>query len=794
MSEKSGKEKSKQQIDQLTEKVSSLDGNPTEMHFSKERFQTIFDSMDEMYFELDLKGNFTDFNPALSKIFGYSSDELMGKNNREYASPESAQRMYKIFSRIFTTGEPAKITDYEIFTKDGKSVNVEMSAYLIRDHNGNPIGFRGIGRDVTERKAIENKLRESEEMFRKLNEASFSGVFIHEKGRIIDCNTEMSRLTGYAYDELIGMDGFELCAEEYRKKARQKIQSNDERPYDSMVLKKDGTKFPVEVHAKSIPFQGKKVRVAEFRDITQQKKAEDALKRSRVRYRQLYNEAHEAEELYQSLLDSSADAIVLLDIELKVKFINPAFTHIFGWTLKEMKNEKIAYIPKPLKASFSKLINKVLDLDHPIKGYETQRYTKDGRLLDVSLSASRYLDHSGELAGTLVIVRDITEAKRYQWHMQQAQKMESLGTLAGGVAHDFNNLLMGIQGRLSLLKLNKKQSDSDLKHLKEIEEYVDRAAGLSRQLLGIAKSGKYEVKPTDINKLIKQQNNMFGRTRREIVIHEDFDENLLTAEVDQRQIEQVLLNMYVNASYAMSEGGDLYIRTGNENLGKDRTSPYDLPPGKYIKISVTDTGCGMDEATRKRIFEPFFSTRQRDRGTGLGLASAYGIIKNHDGFISVYSEKGNGTTFNIFLPASSKAVVPEMVVNEEIVEGEGTILLVDDEEMIINVAEEMIRVLGYDVITASDGKEALDIYQKQKGRIDMVILDLIMPGMGGGEIFDQLKLIDSEIKVLLSSGYSINGQASSIMKRGCSGFIQKPFGIQELSQKISEIISSKASK
>ena len=794
MSEKSGKEKSKQQIDQLTEKVSSLDGNPTEMHFSKERFQTIFDSMDEMYFELDLKGNFTDFNPALSKIFGYSSDELMGKNNREYASPESAQRMYKIFSRIFTTGEPAKITDYEIFTKDGKSVNVEMSAYLIRDHNGNPIGFRGIGRDVTERKAIENKLRESEERFRKLNEASFNGVFIHEKGRIIDCNTEMSRLTGYAYDELIGMDGFELCAEEYRKKARQKIQSNDERPYDSMVLKKDGTKFPVEVHAKSIPFQGKKVRVAEFRDITQQKKAEDALKRSRVRYRQLYNEAHEAEELYQSLLDSSADAIVLLDIELKVKFINPAFTHIFGWTLKEMKNEKIAYIPKPLKASFSKLINKVLDLDHPIKGYETQRYTKDGRLLDVSLSASRYLDHSGELAGTLVIVRDITEAKRYQWHMQQAQKMESLGTLAGGVAHDFNNLLMGIQGRLSLLKLNKKQSDSDLKHLKEIEEYVDRAAGLSRQLLGIAKSGKYEVKPTDINKLIKQQNNMFGRTRREIVIHEDFDENLLTAEVDQRQIEQVLLNMYVNASYAMSEGGDLYIRTGNENLGKARTSPYDLPPGKYIKISVTDTGCGMDEATRKRIFEPFFSTRQRDRGTGLGLASAYGIIKNHDGFISVYSEKGNGTTFNIFLPASSKAVVPEMVVNEEIVEGEGTILLVDDEEMIINVAEEMIRVLGYDVITASDGKEALDIYQKQRGRIDMVILDLIMPGMGGGEIFDQLKLIDSEIKVLLSSGYSINGQASSIMKRGCSGFIQKPFGIQELSQKISEIISSKASK
>ena len=794
MSENSGKEKSKQQIDKLEKEISALKKKQAELRYSKERFQTIFDSIDEIYFELDLKGNFTYFNPALSKISGYSSDELMGKNNREYASPEFAKRMYKIYNKIYRTGEPARIADYEIFYKNGNPAILEVSAYLIKDNEGNPIGFRGIGRDVTKRKAIENKLRESEERFRKLNEASFSGVFIHEKGRIIDCNTEMSRITGYACDELIGMDGFELCAPEYRKKVKQKIQSNDEKPYDIIALKKGGTKFPVEIHGKSIPFQGKKIRVTEFRDTTQRKKAEDALKRSRVRYRQLYNEAHEAEELYQSLLDSSVDAIILLDIKLKVKFINPAFTQIFGWTLKEMENDKISYIPKPLKASFSKLISKVIDLDHPIRGYETQRYTKDGRLLDVSLSASRCLDHSGEPSGTLVIVRDITEAKRYQWHMQQAQKMESLGTLAGGVAHDFNNLLMGIQGRLSLLKLNKKQSDSDLKHLKEIEEYVDRAAGLSRQLLGIAKSGKYEVKPTNINKLVNQQNNMFGRTRREIVIHEDFDENLLTAEVDQRQIEQVLLNMYVNASYAMPEGGDLYIRTQNESLGKDRTSPYDLVPGRYIKISVTDTGIGMDEATRRRIFEPFFSTRQRDRGTGLGLASAYGIIKNHDGFITVYSEKGKGTTFNIFLPVSSKAAENETAINEEIVEGEGTILLVDDEEMIINVAEEMIRALGYDVITANNGQEALDMYQKQKGRIDMVILDLIMPGMGGGETFNQLRSIDSEIKVLLSSGYSINGQASSIMKRGCSGFIQKPFGIQELSQKISEIIASKDSK
>jgi signal transduction histidine kinase/ActR/RegA family two-component response regulator len=455
-----------------------------------------------------------------------------------------------------------------------------------------------------------------------------------------------------------------------------------------------------------------------------------------------------------------------------------------------MVNNRLHYIPKPLKKSFAELMQKVLELDHPIHGFETQRYTKDGRLLDVSISASRYLDHAGGAAGILLIFRDISDAKRYQWHMEQAQRMESLGTLAGGVAHDFNNLLMGIQGRLSLLMLNKDDSDSEFKHLKEIEDYIIRAAALTQQMLGIARSGKYEVKPTDIKNLVKTQNRMFGRTRKEITIHEEFDENLFTAEVDQRQIDQVLLNMYVNASHAMPDGGDLYVRASNEILGKEMTGPHNAEPGKYLKISITDTGSGMDRAILKRIFEPFFSTKERGRGTGLGLASAYGIIKNHDGWITVYSEKGKGTTFNIFLPASAEDAEEEHMINTEILEGTGTILLVDDEEMILSVADEMIQVLGYHVITAKDGQEALDTYREKKDQIDMVILDLIMPGMSGGETFDQLKSLNPGVKVLLSSGYSIDGQASTILKRGCRGFIQKPFSLQELSQKISKTIGT----
>ena len=758
----------------------------------KHRFQTIFNSMKEVYFEVDLKGDMIYFNPALCTLLGYTPEELMGMNNRQYAPPDTARRMYQIFNRIYQTGEPAEIRDYKILNKSGEVRTLELSAYLMTDETGHPSGFCGIGRDVTARIEAETKLLESEDRFRQLNEFSFSGIFIHQEGIVRECNAELCRMTGYDRDEIIDRDGIRFCVPEFRNQVIKKIQADDEQAYEIAILRKSGDRLPVEIHARNVVYHGSRARVVELRDISAYRKTEDALKKSRLRYRQLYNEAHKAEELYQSLLNSSADAIMLLDIESKVQFVNPAFTKIFGWTLPEMGAARIRYVPRPLKQSFADLLEKVLDMDHPIHGFETQRYTKDGRLLDVSISASRYLDHAGDVTGILLILRDISDMKRYHYHMAQAQKMESLGTLAGGIAHDFNNLLMGIQGRLSLLLLNKDDQYPEYKHLKEIEDYILRAADLTRQMLGIARSGKYEVTPTDMNELIRNQNRLFGRTRKEIIIHESFAEDLFTAEVDQRQIDQVLLNIYVNASHAMPQGGDLYVRTVNEVLSAEMTGPYNVEPGKYIKISITDTGIGMDKATAKRVFEPFFSTKERGRGTGLGLASAYGIIKNHDGFITVYSEKGNGTTLNLYLPASVMEAEKKQLINDEIQEGSGTVLLVDDEEIILSVAEEMIQTLGYNVLTAANGQAAIATYEAEKDTIGLVVLDLIMPGMGGGDVFDRLKAIDPDVKVLLSSGYSIDGQAAAIMKRGCRGFIQKPFSIQELSQKIGQIMASDA--
>ena len=375
----------------------------------------------------------------------------------------------------------------------------------------------------------------------------------------------------------------------------------------------------------------------------------------------------------------------------------------------------------------------------------------------------------------------------------QAQKMEAIGALAGGIAHDYNNILTGIQGNTSLMLLDIDSSHSNDERLKSIEQSVQSGAELTKQLLGFARGGKYELKSTDLNGLIKNQNSMFGRTKKEISIHTKYQKDIWTVEVDGGQIGQVLLNLYVNAWQAMPGGGDLYIQTENITIDENFSKPYQVEPGGYVKISVTDTGVGMDEATQERIFEPFFTAKEIGRGTGLGLTSVYGIIKNHGGIINVDSRKGEGTTFNIYLAASEKEVIKEEELPElpeEVLKGEETVLLIDDEDIIIDVGEGILKELGYKVLLARGGKEAIEIYEKSKDKIDMVILDMIMPEMGGGETYDRIKEISPNIKVLLTSGYSIDGPATGILERGCNGFIQKPFNMKALSQELRKILDT----
>ena len=574
------------------------------------------------------------------------------------------------------------------------------------------------------------------------------------------------RINVYSQDEIGELSqSFNLMADNLQVELSERKQAEEE-------LKKH--RDQLEELVKERTFSLVKANKVMEQEISERKQSEEALR--------------ESEEKYRTVLETSEDPIVVYGIEGKVAYFNPAFSRVFGWTLEERLGKKMdAFVPDEDWPETRKMIDKVLT-GESFSGFETRRYTKEGNVIHVNMSATIYKDQGGNPIGSVINLRDISEQKELENQLQQAQKLEAMGTLAGGIAHDFNNLLMGIQGRTSLMLMDSDSSHSYFEHLKGIEDYVKSAADLTKQMLGFARGGKYEVKATDLNELIKNQNRMFGRTRKEINIQEKFEKNLWTVEGDRGQIEQVLLNIYVNAWKAMPGGGNLYIQSENTIIDENYGKPYTVKAGRYVKISITDTGVGMDETTRQRIFDPFFTTKEMGRGTGLGLASAYGIIKNHNGFINVYSEKGEGTTFNIYLPASDKEAVKEKEIDEKLLRGTETILLVDDEDIILDVGQGIMEKLGYEVLIAKSGKETIEVYKKNRSKIDMVILDMVMPVMSGGDTYDKLKEINPDIKVLLSSGYSINGQATEILDRGCNAFIQKPFNIGKLSKKIRQIL------
>jgi two-component system, cell cycle sensor histidine kinase and response regulator CckA len=299
------------------------------------------------------------------------------------------------------------------------------------------------------------------------------------------------------------------------------------------------------------------------------------------------------------------------------------------------------------------------------------------------------------------------------------------------------------------------------------------------------------VRVVDLRDILSSVTNTFIRTKKEITVHERYESDLHPVEVDQSQIETVFFSLFVNAWEAMPSGGHLYIEAQNAILDKYYPRLNGLKPGKYVKVSVTDTGIGMDEKTMERIFEPFFTTKEMGRGTGLGLASVYGIVKGHKGLINCYSQLGHGTTFNLYVPSYVKGeIVENPTKTEEFPKGTETVLLVDDEEMIVSVGEEILQTLGYEVIVARGGLEAIDLFAQNRNKISIVILDMIMPDLEGGKTFDALRRIDSKVKVILSSGYSLNGEAESIMNRGCNAFMQKPFNTYTLSKTLREVIEN----
>ncbi|MGV8059745.1 MAG: PAS domain S-box protein [Smithellaceae bacterium] len=634
---------------------------------------------------------------------------------------------------------------------------------------------------------LEQKLRrleDAENQYRYLVDSTSDSLYlVDEEGRYLFINQNHLQHLNLTQEQIIGCAYGDFHSSqqtrEFTEKLKQVFATGQSIQDEHHSPKKTEYFLRTFSPVKEAGNQNKVIAVAIIsKDITKRRQAEKSLQKS--------------EEKYRLLIENSNEAIFILQDE-KITFTNARFPQMLGYDLKEILNTPFRNL---VLDEDSDMVHKrqqsILRERSSTNNYTFRIVNKDGSTHWAETN-SVFINWDNEPA-TLNFMRNVTNQKKTEARLFQAQKMESIGTLAGGIAHDFNNLLMGIQGHTSLALLFADTQTPLREHLKTIESMVMSGANLTKQLLGFARGGKYEVKAIDINPLIYKTSETIGRTKKEINIHHNLACDLWLTDVDAGQIEQVLLNLYVNAWQAMPGGGDLYIATSNVFLEENHYKNNNEKNGHFVKISVTDTGVGMDEKTKERIFEPFFTTKEMGRGTGLGLASAYGIIKNHNGFINVYSEKGQGSTFNIYLPVSAHGEILEQKTkqDQEMSRGTETILLVDDEQLILNVGRELLKALGYTVFIAQNGRAAIESYTQSKEPIDLVILDMVMPEMNGGEIFDELKRINPDVKVLLSSGYSINGQASKIIRRGCVGFIQKPFTMRELAIHLRKIFADKA--
>ena len=398
----------------------------------------------------------------------------------------------------------------------------------------------------------------------------------------------------------------------------------------------------------------------------------------------------------------------------------------------------------------------------------------------------------------ILLITDVTDQRNLEYQLQHVRRMDAIGNLAGGIAHNFNNLLMGIQGNVSILNQGKQPGDRGYDELAGIERCIESGAKLTRQLLSFAKGGRYSFNLADVNEIVEKSASMFARTRKEIQVIQHLDRHLNGAKVDAAQIELALVDLYVNAWHAMSRGGTMTVTTANTALDDTFVKPYHLSAGDYLRIDVADTGSGMDESTLERIFEPFYTTRPMAEGTGLGLASVFGIIKKHKGIITVDSSIGVGTTFSVYLPAVRSLNKPEPTregktnpAHQAPEKGTGTILVADDEEYILIADKAMLSQLGYTVLLAKGGREAIAVFDQNKDRITLVILDLVMPDMNGEAVFDHVKSVRPDVPMILSSGYSVEGQAQSLLERGGAGFLQKPYNLNQLSRKIKDVLAKR---
>jgi PAS domain S-box-containing protein len=636
---------------------------------NEEKYRTILDNIEDGYFEVDLRGNFTFFNDSICRILGYSPSKIAGMNNQNYMDEKNAKKVFETFNRVYETGKPAIGFDWEIIKADGSGGHVDASVTLITDEAGNRIGFRGIVRDITERIKAEKDLRESEEKYRQLVNHAPAGIYEVDftKGKLISVNDVMSEYTGYSKDELLNMSALDFLTPESQKQMTDRIARlmNGEKTYGS--------------------------------------------------------------------------------VEYKAR-------------------------------------------------------AKDGREFWMLVNARYFYDKDGKPTRAMVVAHDITDRKRAQEEksrledqLQQAQKMEAIGTLAGGIAHDFNNILSVIIGYTELILMSGNVDAEVRQNLKEIFNASKHARDMVKQILAFSRQSKQERKPIQAAHIVKEAIKMLRASLpTTISIKQQIEKDTGIIEADPTQLHQVLMNLCTNAAHAM-DGKDGVMQISLNNVELDHSVPEIAPglsPGPYLKLSVSDTGHGIAPGDYEKIFDPYFTTKKKEEGTGLGLAVVQGIVKSHNGAVTFESEVGKGTTFHVYLPALKRKLDAEEEISAPLPMGHERILFVDDEQPLVEIGRQMLQRLGYTVSTRTSSIEALELFRTNPDRFDLVITDIVMPNMTGEKLAEKIMEIRSNIPVILCTGYSEKITRKHASNMGIQSFLMKPLVMHDLATTVRQALSA----
>jgi PAS domain S-box-containing protein len=636
---------------------------------SEEKYRTILDNIEDGYFEVDLKGNFTFFNNALCRLIGYSQTALMGMNNREYMDEENAKKVFQTFNRVYETGKPTKGFDWEITKVDGSKRQVDASVSLITDIEGNPAGFRGIVRDITKKKQSERDLRESEAKYRQMVNLAPAGIYEVDfiEGKFISVNDVICEYTGYTRQELLGMSALDILTADSQRK-------------------------------------------------------------------------------------------------------------------------------------FLEYLEKIMKGHQVPSSFEFKIRAKSGREFSVLINSNIIYTADGKPKGATAVVHDITEQKKtdeekknLEYQLQQAQKMEAIGTLAGGIAHDFNNILSVIIGYTELILMNANVDAEVRRNLKEIFSASKHARDMVKQILAFSRQNKQERKPIQVAHIVKEAVKMLRASLpTTISIEQYIAKDTGVIEADPTQVHQVLMNLCTNAAHAINENdGVLEIHLGNVEL--DQKAAADIPglkTGSYLKLSIKDSGEGIDPQAQQQIFNPYFTTKEKGKGTGLGLAVVQGIVKSNNGAVTVESDVGKGATFHVYLPTIKR----ELTANEEIATplpmGCEHILLVDDEQPLVEIGKQMLERLGYSVATRTSSIEALELFRTNPNRFDLIITDIVMPNMSGDKLAQKILELRNDIPIVLCTGYSEKFTRQNASEMGIRSFLMKPLVMKDLADTVRQALTA----